>query len=137
VLADGAEWIDQMAAELSVGATRILDFYNVAVRLWQLANLRYGEGTPQARTSAEVKLAALKAGQCEAVCRAIRQLRLPKAEAQLRRHETLGYFRWHRSAMAYERFRAAGLPIGSGAIEDTCCVSRHREQKSLTTSRTV
>lgn len=120
VLADGAEWIDQTVAELFVGATRILDFYHVAERIWRLANLRYGESSAQATHWAEAKLEALKAGHFDAVCRAISQLHLTEAEAQLTRRETLRYFRRHRAAMAYDQFRAAGLPIGSGAIEGTC-----------------
>lgn len=120
VIADGAEWIDQTVAELFVSATRILDFYHVAERIWKLAHLRYGESATQAKQWAEAKLDAFKDGQFDAVCRAISQLRLTGAEALEARRETLGYFRRHRQAMAYDRFRAEGLPIGSGAIEGSC-----------------
>jgi Uncharacterised protein family (UPF0236) len=120
VIADGAEWIDQTVAELFVGARRILDFYHVAERIWQLAHLRYGESSRPAKQWAEAKLEALKAGQLASVCRAIRRLRFTEPEAELTRQETLRYFARHRAAMAYDQYRAADLPIGSGAIEGSC-----------------
>ena len=120
VLGDGAEWIDQTLAALFPHATRILDFYHAAERIWEVANLRYGEQTRPAKAWAEAKLTSLKAGRVGAVCRALRRLALPNTYAQARRDETVRYFERHRTAMAYDRYRAAGLPIGSGAIEGSC-----------------
>ena len=37
VVGDGSEWIDQTVAELFVGATRIMDFYHTAQRVWAVA----------------------------------------------------------------------------------------------------
>jgi len=120
VLGDGAEWITQTFAALFPKATRILDFYHVSERLWAVANQRYGEQSARAAAWAQAKLEALKAGRVSAVCRALRQLEMPDAQAQQTRDETVRYFERQRASMAYDRYRAEKLPIGSGAIEGTC-----------------
>lgn len=120
VLGDGAEWIDQTLAALFPQATRILDFYHAAERVWEVANLRYGEQTRSAKVWAEAKLTSLKAGKLSEVCRALRGLVMPNPQAQQRRDEVVRYFERHRAAMAYDGYRAQGLPIGSGAIEGSC-----------------
>lgn len=120
VLGDGAEWIAQTVAELFPGATQILDFYHVSERVWAVANQRYGEQAPAAKAWAETKLEALKEGRVGEVLTALRRLEMPNAEARQIRAETVGYFERHRHLMAYDRYRAENLPIGSGAIEGSC-----------------
>jgi hypothetical protein len=102
VLGDGAEWIEQTVAELFVGATQILDFYHVAERVWSVASVRYGEGSAAAQAWAQAKLQALKEGEVQAVCQAIRALQLPEAAAEQRRQETLRYLHHRRPEMAYD-----------------------------------
>lgn len=65
------------------------------------------------------KLEQLKQGACAQACGALNQLRLTGAAAQ-KRDETLGYLRRHRTQLAYDKYQAGGLPLGSGAIEGTC-----------------
>jgi hypothetical protein len=120
VIADGAEWIEQTVEELFAGAIRILDFYHAAERVWAVANGRYGEGTLKASAWAETKIEALKAGRVSDVCRAMRRLEMPKAEAKEVCDNAVRYFERHRHQMAYDRYRAEGLPIGSGAVEGSC-----------------
>lgn len=120
VVADGSEWIDQTVAELFVGATRIMDFYHTAQRVWAVAGVRYGEGSVQALAWVQQKLKALKAGEIEAVCRAIKHLKLEEAEAVQVRRDSLRYLENHQAGMAYDEYQADGLPIGSGAIEGSC-----------------
>lgn len=120
VVADGSEWIDGVVEELFVGATRIMDFYHTAQRVWAVASVRYGEASQAAATWAHEKLAALKAGEVAAVCRAIRRLKIEEAEDERVRCESLSYLEHHKSGMAYDEYAADGLPIGSGAIEGSC-----------------
>lgn len=120
VLGDRTEWIAQTVAELFPGATQILDFYHVSERVWSVANGRYGEQTSAARAWAESKLEALKTGRVSDVLRDLRRLEMPNADARRIRDETIGYFERHRHLMAYDRYRAENLPIGSGTIEGSC-----------------
>ena len=120
VLGDGSEWIDQTVAELFVGATRILDFYHVAERVWAVANVRYGEASASAQVWAREKLHQLKAGEVREVCRAIKLLKLEEAQAQEVRADTLRYLEPRRAQMTYDHYQADGLPIGSGAVEGSC-----------------
>lgn len=120
VLGDGAEWIDQTVAELFVGATRILDFYHVAERIWSVAGVRYGESSAQSQAWAQAKLHALKQGEVLEVCHAIKLLKLRDAESEQVRSDTLRYLNNHLDGMAYDLYRAESLPIGSGAVEGTC-----------------
>lgn len=120
VLGDGAEWIDQTVEELFVGATRILDFYHVAERVWTVANVRYGEANASAQVWAREKLHQLKAGEVREVCRAIKLLKLEEAQAQEVRAETLRYLEPRCAQMTYDQYQADGLPIGSGAVEGSC-----------------
>lgn len=120
VLGDGSEWIDQTVAELFVGATRILDFYHVAERVWAVASVRYGEASASAQAWAREKLHQLKAGEVSEVCRAIKLLKLEEAQAQAVRGETLRYLEPRRAQMTYDQYQADGLPIGSGAVEGSC-----------------
>lgn len=119
VLGDGAAWIDETVAELFPHATRLLDFFHVAEYVWQVAHARFGEGTRAGRVWAEAKLEQLKQGRWAQVCRALKQLRLTGTAAATR-DETVGYLRRHSAQLAYDQYRAAGWPIGSGAIEGTC-----------------
>jgi len=119
-LGDGSEWIDQTVEELFVGATRVLDFYHVAERVWAVASVRYGETSAAATRWAEEKLHQLKAGEISEVCRAIKLLKLEAAEAQQVRRETLRYLEPRQAQMAYDQYQADGLPIGSGAVEGSC-----------------
>lgn len=116
VVADGAHWIWDLAAEHFAGATQIVDWYHATHYIWQAAHAVYGEGTPLAKRWAKRRLAELWAGQ------------VPKVLAALRRHhsrgpavaEALTYYTNHQHRMDYAAYRARGLPIGSGTMESGC-----------------
>jgi hypothetical protein len=65
VVADGAEWIDQSVELLFYGATRIMDFYHTAQRVWAVSGVRFGEASTKARMWAQDKLRSLKAGEIQ------------------------------------------------------------------------
>jgi hypothetical protein len=120
VVADGAEWIDQTVDHLFYGATRIMDFYHTAQRIWAVAGVRFGEASRKAKQWAAEKLSRLKAGEVGLVMRAMRGLKLETAQGQEVRREAVGYIKRHQGGMAYDGYKAEGLPIGSGAIEGSC-----------------
>nr|MBA3438842.1 ISKra4 family transposase [Pyrinomonadaceae bacterium] len=120
VVADGAEWIDNTVEELFVGATRIMDFYHTAERIWAVAAVRFGAGTAAAQKWAAEKLHALKAGEVREVVSAFKRLKLQEAEAQGVREASVSYLEGHQGGMQYDKYKEAGLPIGSGAIEGSC-----------------
>ena len=78
IVADGAHWIWDLAAEHFAGATQIVDWYHATHYVWQAAHAVYGEGTPLAKRWAKRRLAELWAGQ------------VPKVLAALRRHQERG-----------------------------------------------
>ena len=119
VLGDGAAWIDETVAELFPHARRILDFFHVAEYVWKVAHARFGEGSAAAKKWMKTKLEQLKQGRWALVCRALNQLRLTGAAATTR-DETVRYLSRHSAQLAYAKYQADGLPIGSGAIEGTC-----------------
>ncbi len=116
IVADGAHWIWDLAAEHFAEATQIVDWYHAIHYLWQAAHAVYGEGPPLAKHWAKRRLTELWAGQ------------VPKVLAALRRHQhggtaveaALTYYTHHQHRMAYAEYRARGLPIGSGTMESGC-----------------
>jgi hypothetical protein len=120
VIGDGAEWIDQTVGQLFPGALRILDFYHASQRVWSVAAARWGEGAWQAKAWAEAKVALLKGGRVQEVVAAMRRLKPGRAEAEAVRGEAVRYLAARAGQMAYDRYQAEGLPIGSGAVESSC-----------------
>lgn len=120
VVADGAEWIDQTVELLFYSATRVMDFYHTAQRVWAVAGVRFGEASSKAKGWAQEKLKALKAGEVHQVLAAMKRLKMDKQEAEEVRREAVRYLQNHRAGMKYDEYKSEGLPIGSGAIEGSC-----------------
>jgi len=116
VIADGAHWIWDLAAEHFPGATQIVDWYHASHYVWQAAHAIYGEGTPLAKRWAKRRLAELWAGQVPTVLAALRHHQQRAAAVA----DALTYYTHHQHRMAYADYRARGLPIGSGTIESGC-----------------
>ena len=119
VLGDGAEWIWNLAAEHFPDATQLVDWYHASERIWDLARAHHGEGTAKADTWAERQLQRLAQGEVRELVRAWRRLRCRGTAATVR-DEQVGYFTNQADRMAYDRYRARGLDIGSGMVEGAC-----------------
>ena len=131
VVADGALWIWNVAAEHFPERAEVLDFYHAAERLHAVGNTVYGEGRPAARRWAEVNKARLLAGQVAAVLRSWRALRPRHGEGREAVRRALHYFHTNRHRMRYADYRARGYHIGSGVVEAGCqCVLATRCQRS-------
>ncbi len=108
-----------LAAEHFPGATQSVDWYHASERIWELGRAHYGEGTAKAAAWAERQLARLAKGEVRALVRAWRRLACRGAAVAVR-DEQVGYFTNQTGRMAYDRYRARGLDIGSGMVESAC-----------------
>jgi hypothetical protein len=119
VLGDGAAWIWNLAAEHFPGATQIVDWYHASGRVWSLGKALHGDGTPEAAGWVDGQLRRLAGGEVAALVGEWRALPC-RGEAAAARDEQVGYFANQASRMAYDRYRARGLDIGSGMVEGAC-----------------
>jgi hypothetical protein len=119
VLGDGAPWIWNLAAEHFGDRIEIVDFYHASEHIWALAHALYGTGAEPAQRWAAARRTELHEHGAAALLRTLRRLRPTTPEGKQALREQRGYFRTNRARMDYPRFRAQGLPIGSGAVEST------------------
>ncbi len=115
VLGDGAAWIWTLAEEHFPTATQIVDWYHASERIWELGRARYGDGTAAAARWVERQLDRLAKGEVRVLVRNWRRLKCTAAAAV--RDEQVTYFTNQAGRMAYARYRARGLDIGSGMVE--------------------
>ena len=136
VLGDGAAWIWNWARDwigkwalLGTIIVEIVDFCHAAEHLSALSKQLFGEGSGAAGEWLETWRHRLKHGAIDALIDEMERLAGQWQSGKKRQacEAQLHYFREHRERMRYDRFAAAGLPIGSGAIEGTCkCLVKKR-----------
>jgi hypothetical protein len=120
VVADGAPWIWNQAAEHFPQATQILDFYHASERLHTVGRAVYGDGTKRAREWAERNVGRLSAGDWKGLLCSLKALRPATVEGREAVRTARGYFQTNRQRMDYRAYRARGLHIGSGVVEAAC-----------------
>jgi len=122
LLGDGAEWIWKHIGGLLKEAVCIVDWYHAMEHVWACGRVLYGEGT--AATTAWVKEieSRLWEGQVRTILDRLRRERAcTRARAKRAALAALTtYFENQDDRLAYDRFRAAGLDIGSGRVEAAC-----------------
>jgi len=119
VLGDGAHWIWEAAAAQFGERTEIIDYYHACEHLTAAAGALHGGASPQAAAWAQARCRELLAHGSE---RLLPQLATPAglpAEAAKQLRTERGYFSGNQARMQYPHFQAAGLPIGSGAVESS------------------
>jgi hypothetical protein len=121
VLIDGAERLETIAREHFPEADVILDIIHVNEYLWQAAHAIHGEGSAAAAPLVCALLQTILDGR---VGHAIGGLKQRGKRLTGARRKTLdkaiGYLDNHRHLMAYDRYLAAGWPIGTGVVESAC-----------------
>jgi len=121
-IADGAHWLWKLAEDYFPSAVQILDWYHLAEHVHKAAGAVFGEGSAGAREWAEARKAELWQGQAgealAAVGRELARARSPSKRAALAELRT--YLENNRSRVDYPRYRALGLPCGSGQVEAQC-----------------
>jgi hypothetical protein len=113
---DGAVWIERVTRTNFPNATQIIDWSHSTQRLWAVSNAVFGEGPPAAAW-VERRADELWDGQVEQVVQALEDLHLRHENHPAEVQQAAGYFRDRQDQMRYDRFRAAGCPIGSGTVE--------------------
>jgi hypothetical protein len=120
VLADGGAWIwNEAETWLPKNRVEIIDFFHAKEKLWEVANMIYGEGRPKAAAWAERWSGVLYQRDGAAVLPALKRLR-PSLRAKEEVRKVIGYFSVHRDRMRYGYFRRHGYFIGSGVTESSC-----------------
>jgi hypothetical protein len=122
LLGDGAKWIWEHIGGLLKEATCIVDWYHALEHVWACGRALHGEETPETRAWVKGYEALLWEGQVRTILDRLRiehgQSRSPRKRAALQ--ELITYVRNQDDRLAYDRFRAAGLDIGSGRVEAAC-----------------
>jgi hypothetical protein len=115
-LSDGAEWIQGFVDFHRPDAIRILDFPHAGERVGAMGAAVFGEGTAEAKVWLSEQLHCLKhqgGSVALAPLRSLAQTHATVADLS----KPLAYLEKREAQMAYPAFRAAGWPIGSGAVE--------------------
>ncbi len=129
MLGDGATWIwHEAAAVFGTERTEIVDWYHASEHLWDLAKVLHGVGSPEAAAWAEQATHRLWHHGPTALRAFLRQARAATADARQVLRRERGFFAANAARMAYLRFRRAGLPVGSSAVEGA---AKHLVQQRL------
>lgn len=121
-VADGAAWLWKLQVAYFGTATAILDWYHLAEHVHKAANLVYGQGSPEAQQWAQRVKNELWEGRVGTALTLARQERA-KARSPNKREalqELTTYLENNQHHVDYPRYRALGLPIGSGQVESQC-----------------
>ena len=135
VIADGAVWIWNVAAEHFPGSLERLDFYHASEHVWDLSRVLWSDDKA-AREWAVPLLSALKHRGGEELISALEALRRTAEKEQWsdEKREALNreasYFGKHASRLDYPEAKAHGVPLGSGAMESACNQIQGRFKRS-------
>jgi hypothetical protein len=124
-LCDGQEALWQACAEYlpDENAVQVLDLLHVTPRLWQAAQLLYGERGAEVVLFVRQRLTQILSGQVETVIRGLRRLAAERglSGANKKALRRIGsYLSKNRGRMRYADYLRAGYPIASGVIEGAC-----------------
>ena len=129
VVGDGAPWVWGLADELCPGAIQVLDYPHAVEHAATVAQVLFAPESGLDRLFMATLERQLNAGQINEV---VRDLEACAFTARGRDRQALidlaRYYRTHAPRMRYDRYRALGLPCGSGAIESA---HRHVVQKRM------
>jgi len=118
---DGAPCLWNLAEELFPGAVLIQDPWHVFDRLGSLLRELTGPDKPEPREQLEAWKATVLDSRVQEVIDQLREWRgKRRGKARERLDEEIHYLERSRHRMDYARYKAAGWPIGSGAIEGGC-----------------
>lgn len=135
ILADGAVWIWNIAADRFKGASQRVDLYHVKEHLCSLSKELFGN-TEKAKEWVAPFLNWLERRTDGAldVLQGLEGLRATLDQFTASQQEAIereiGYFDEHKKRMDYKAGKALGQPLGSGAIESTC--SQYQRRFKLT-----
>jgi hypothetical protein len=123
-ITDGAEWISRLVEDRLPAAktTAILDFYHAAEHVHEARRSVFGEDAADGWAWADQLIGGMLEQNFtdwwELVVQTRARLRAPAKRRAL--DQLMGYLLPRREKLAYARFRAMGLKIGSGPTESAC-----------------
>jgi hypothetical protein len=124
VVADGAPWIWNVAADRWAKAEQLLDFWHASEHVWELGRALYGE--QGAKAWVEERLHELRHGQEQKFLAAISRLRPRRGKVGKTIAEEKSYFANQAQRMNYDAIHQRGWPIGSGPVESACGGKQNR-----------
>ena len=123
LLGDGAAWIwDHVGGVLGEDTTHIVDWYHAMQHVWDCGRALYGEGTGQTAAWVKKMENLLWNGEVRKILKRLKDEADRESDAEKRRALTglIAYLTNQDARLAYDRFRARGLDIGSGQVESAC-----------------
>ena len=117
VVADGADWIWNLTADLFPDAVQIVDWYHASEHLAAAAEALHPTDPQAARSWREARQADLFLGQTHKLIELMERAGLT-TQAE--------YFRKHTRRMQYQEFHEQDYPIGSGTVESGIKRFKHR-----------
>ena len=121
VLADGAEWIWNLADLHFPGAIQIVDLYHARQHLWELARkLHPNDAIKQKAWMKKHQRRMLDKGKIEKLVLSLRSIASTNPEVIEKLRIEAAYFYRNAERMRYPKFRRQHLFVGSGVIEAGC-----------------
>jgi hypothetical protein len=121
-VADGAHWLWRLAEQYFGSAVQILDWYHLTEHVHKAANMLWSEGSETAKQWSQRLKDELWQGRGDNVLELVRvelsQHRSPCKREALQELQT--YVQNNLGRIDYPRYKALGLPIGSGQVEAQC-----------------
>jgi uncharacterized protein UPF0236 len=121
-IADGAQWLWRLAEQYFGSAVQILDWYHLAEHVHKAGNGVWGEGSDAAKQWCKRLKDELWEGRGPIALDLVRA-ELAKVRSPGKRDflaELATYLAHNLGRIDYPRYRALGLPIGSGQVEAQC-----------------
>lgn len=119
-VADGSHWLWAMASRRFPGVVEVLDYWHLSEHVAGCAAVWFGEGTAEAEQWRKTVCGHLWEGQPEAAFAAVEALQSRSPVRRKAKHELVTYMSNNRQRLDYPRYRALGLPCGSGEVEAQC-----------------
>ena len=122
---DGSLALWRVALLTLKGFTFVLDLFHALEYMWDAAHVFHPVGSAEAEAFVVHRLRMLLKGKVGPLIGGLRQMltkrgdRLSKSKRKAL-ERVIGYYDRHRRWMLYDQYIAAGLPIGSGAVEGAC-----------------
>jgi len=129
VLGDGAPWVWTLADEVCHGATQILDYPHALEHATETARVIFGPDDALVALWTTTVERLLWDGRIDDLVHEVEAcVFTARGAARQALIDLARYYRTNATRMRYDRYRAAGLPCGSGAVESA---HRHVLQKRM------
>jgi len=120
VLADGAEWIWNLADLHFPGAIQIVDLYHARQHLWELARKLHPNDAMKQKAWMKKHQRLLDKGKIEKLVLSLRSIASINPEVIEKLRIETAYLERNAERMRYPKFRRQHLFVGSGVIEAGC-----------------